>query len=772
MNADPKQDGIISAGIRIRGVVQGVGFRPFVYQLALRNGLTGWVCNTSAGVSIEVEGQPLHIDFFLAGLRSDPPPLSRIEEIHFEYKEPRGHEYFEIRASIPEEGGFQRISPDIATCDLCRKELFNPEDRRYRYPFINCTHCGPRLTIIKDIPYDRPKTTMESFRMCSLCLKEYEDPLDRRFHAQPNCCPRCGPMLELTDSRGRKIDVEDPIAEAAALLGRGSILAMKGIGGFLLVCDGSLDEAVRELRRRKRRPFKPFAVMMAALRQVKGICYVSPEEEALLTSMRSPIVLLRLRRKELLSATVAPGLNDLGVMLPYTPLHHLLMAAVNRPLVMTSGNLSEEPMVAENEEALEKLSSVADCFLLHNRSIYARCDDSVVVLQNHAPMVIRRARGYAPDPINLPFEASEVLACGAEVKNTFCITKDRYAFLSQHIGDMENLETLEHFEVMVGLYRRMYRLDPRIIAHDMHPDYLSTRYAQELKKKDETLTLVPVQHHHAHIASCLIENHFQPPALGVAFDGTGYGTDHTIWGGQFLLLKSYDAMERLGHLQPVPLPGGDAAVKRPYRMSLSYLVSLLGEQALMRRPALLEGSNEKEIRLVIDQINKGIHAPLTSSAGRLFDGVSALIGVRDTIDYEGQAAIELEMICSEIPDRKEAYPFRMEEQNGRWIILLKELFAAILNDLEHGIRQPEISAKFHLSVALMISRTVSILSRNTGLRRVALSGGTFQNRVLLKLTRSLLEEEGFQVASHREVPCNDGGISLGQAVVAHFAARK
>jgi hydrogenase maturation protein HypF len=575
-------------------------------------------------------------------------------------------------------------------------------------------------------------------------------------------------MLELTDNEGRRMESTDPIAGAAALLGQGNILALKGIGGFLLVCDAMLDGAVQELRRRKKRPFRPFAVMMATSGQIKTICRVSPEEEALLTSTRSPIVLLRLRRKELISNAVAPGLNDLGVMLPYAPLHHLLMAAVRHPLVMTSGNLSEEPMVAENDEALEKLSSIADCFLLHNRSIYARCDDSVVVVENRTPLVIRRARGYAPDPVILPFEAAEVLACGAEVKNTFCITKDRYAFLSQHIGDMENLETLEHFETMVDLYRRMYRLDPGIIAHDMHPDYLSTRFAQDRKEKDETLTLVPVQHHHAHIASCLIENRLQPPALGVAFDGTGFGPDRTIWGGEFLLLNSYDRMERLGHLQPIPLPGGDAAVKRPYRMALSYLVSLLGEQPLLKRPAFLEGRNEQEIQLVIDQIRKGIHAPLTSSAGRLFDAVSALIGVRDTIDYEGQAAIELEMICSGIPDPKHSYPFRIEEQNGKWVLLLHDLFSAILNDLEHEIRPPEISARFHLSVALMISRTVGILSRKTGVRRVALSGGTFQNRVLLRLARSLLEEQGLEVATHREVPCNDGGISLGQAVVAHF----
>jgi hydrogenase maturation protein HypF len=765
-------DQTISAAVRVRGVVQGVGFRPFVYRLALAHGLKGWVCNTSADVRLELEGKPVQIAGFLSRLRSESPPLSRIEEIQCEYGEPQGLNSFEIRTSISEEGRFQRISPDIATCRLCREELFNPSDRRYRYPFVNCTHCGPRLTIIRDIPYDRPKTTMAPFPMCPECRKEYEDPLDRRFHAQPNCCPVCGPDLVLADREGRTIEHHDPVSEAAGVLDRGGILALKGLGGFLLACDASLDGAVSDLRRRKKRPFKPFAVMMADPGEVRRICRMSEEEEELLASPRAPIVLLRLLRSDLISPGVAPGLNYLGVMLPYTPLHHLLMKSVSHPLVMTSGNLSEEPMAAENEEAIEKLSAIADRFLLHNRGIYARCDDSVVLLEDRRVLAIRRARGYAPDPVILDFETSEVLACGAEIKNTFCMTRGRYAFLSQHIGDMENLETLEHFENMVELYSKMYRLSPRILAHDLHPDYLSTRYARDLKEKDDALTLVGVQHHHAHIAACLAENHVNPPALGIAFDGTGYGSDHTIWGGEFLLLNSFEEMKRAAHLEPIPLPGGDAAVKRPYRMALSYLFSLFGDRAAARRYAFLEGRSEEEIRLVIDQIRKGIHSPLTSSAGRLFDGVSALIGVRNTIDYEGQAAIELEMACAAIPNINEAYPIRIEEQEGKWVLRLHALFEAILEDLEHGIGIPEISARFHLSVALMISRTAGIIARATGVRQVALSGGTFQNRVLLRLARSFLEEEGLRVVTHSEVPCNDGGISLGQAVVAHFATRK
>ena len=764
------KEGIEAAGVSVRGVVQGVGFRPFVYRLASSLGLRGWVCNTSGDVRIEVEGDADAIALFLTRLRSTPPPLSRIEEIRREKIPVRGLGPFEIRSSISEEGRFQRISPDIATCPDCIHELFNPQDRRHRHPFINCTHCGPRLTIIQDIPYDRPKTTMASFPMCAECRREYDDPLDRRFHAQPNCCPKCGPSLELVNREGLRVDSGDPIAETAARIRNGEIIALKGIGGFLLACDATRDDVVGELRRRKRRSSKPFAVMVEGTDKARELCTLSPVEEELLTSSRSPIVLLRFRREGLISRSVAPGLNHLGVMLPYTPLHHLLMKAVSRPLVMTSGNLSEEPIIASNEEALEKLSPTADGFLLHDRAIYAPCDDSVLLVEDDQARVIRRARGYAPDPFLLDFDASQVLACGAEIKNTFCVTKDRYAFLSQHVGDMENLETLERFELLLDLYRRMYRLDPRIVAHDLHPDYLSTRFAVEWKKRDETLTLVPVQHHHAHVVSCVVENHLELPVLGVAFDGTGYGTDQTVWGGEFLLLTRMDEMRRVGHLQRVPLPGGDAAVRKPYRMALSYLVSLLGEEALSRVPGFLSGIDEKEIPLLIQQVKNGIHSPLTSSAGRLFDGVSALIGVRGAIDYEGQAAMELEMVCGGIPERREAYPFRVEEQSGVWVPLLEDLFLAILDDLSKGVAPPAISGRFHLTVALMIARTCGMIARSTGVRQVALSGGTFQNRLLTGLARSLLEEEGLRVATHKEIPCNDGGISLGQAVVAHFAS--
>lgn len=759
------------AKMGIRGVVQGVGFRPFVYQLATSLGLRGCVYNTSGDVRIEVEGPGETIRVFISQLRLQAPPLARIEEINCEYSIPQGFEGFEIKESLSEDGLYQRLSPDIATCPPCKEELFDPHNRRHQYPFTNCTNCGPRLTIIRDIPYDRPNTTMRSFRMCPECQKEYDDPYDRRFHAQPNCCPNCGPKLEITDHQGRVLPSQSPVSKGAALLRMGKIIALKGIGGFLLACDATREEAVERLRQRKKRPFKPFAVMMPDMEEIKKICSVTYEEEEALASSKAPIVLLGLKHKNLIAPNVSPNLNYLGVMLPYNPLHHLLMREVGLPLVMTSGNLSEEPIVKDNDEALERLSSIADFFLLHDRDIYARCDDSVTMVEKSELRVIRRARGYAPDPIIMPFSAEEVLACGAEIKNTFCFTKDQYAFLSQHIGDMENLETLRHFEIMLDLYRKLFRLNPRIVAHDMHPDYLPTRYARDLKEKDDTLRLVPVQHHQAHIISCMVENRIQPPVLGVAFDGTGYGEDGTIWGSEFLLITDYHEMRRLGHLECVPLPGGDLAVRKPYRMAISYLLSLLGTESLSGKWRFLEDVREMEISLIKKQIKKGIHSPMTSSAGRLFDGVSALIGVRNRIDYEGQAAIELEMICGDTDRQYEPYPFHIALEGGEWIIRLRDLFSGILLDLTRGIPQAEISGRFHHTVAIMIAQMCRTLSSLTGTSRVALSGGVFQNRFLLRLARASLEKEGLEVITHREVPCNDGGISLGQAVIASFVAR-
>ena len=747
--------------------MQGVGFRPFVFQLATKHGLKGWVCNTSGDVKIEVEGSSDSLQLFLDQLKTEAPPLALIEEINYLYVASDGDRTFEIRESKPEKGKYQRISPDIATCPLCLKEILDKNDRRYRYPFTNCTNCGPRFTIIKDIPYDRPETTMRPFTMCPECQKEYDDPVDRRFHAQPNCCPACGPKLEITDQDGKTIVSQDPIRDACALLKQGKIVALKGLGGFLLACDATNEPAVINLRQRKKRPFKPFAIMMTSLEEAKKLCRVSPEEVNLLASPKAPIVLLKLKDRNLIAPAVAPNLNYLGVMLPYTPLHHLVMNEVSLPLVMTSGNLSEEPIAKDNDEALRKLSGIADYFLVHNRDIHVQFDDSVTMVENNKLQVLRRARSYAPDPIQLFFKTKQVLACGAELKNTFCITKDDYAFLSQHIGDLDNMETLSHFEKVLDHYQKLFRLRPSIVAYDKHPDYLSSRYAQELKAKNNDLTLIPVQHHHAHIVSCMIENKIDSPVLGVAFDGTGYGEDGCIWGGEFFWVdvKQY---RRLGHLEYTPMPGGETAIKKPYRMTISYLLHHLGGEAFKKNLQFLETVERKELELIKNQVTKKINTPLTSSCGRLFDGVSALLCARNEVDYEGQAAIELEMIAGEGRDTGKRYPFEIRKENGIKIVRLQGLFAAILEDIDHGITKTEISSCFHHAVAKMVARMCQNLARDTGINKVALSGGVFQNRLLLRLACIYLERAGLNVITHREVPTNDGGISLGQAVIAHF----
>jgi len=752
--------------ISVRGVVQGVGFRPFVYKLATTQGLTGWVCNTSKEVLIEVEGETGTLERFLERLKTQAPPRSQIEKITFEHTDPVGHRAFQIRKSLSREGQYQLISPDIGTCPQCLQELFDPQDRRHLYPFINCTNCGPRLTIIKDIPYDRPKTTMRPFVMCPACQKEYDNPLDRRFHAQPNCCGVCGPQLELADHKGRPMDTKDPIEGTAALLKKGFIVALKGLGGFLLACDATDGKAVELLRHRKKRSSKPFALMMSSVEAIKKYCHVSREEETLLNSPMSPIVLLKSRQGTPAFPEVSPCLDTLGVMLPYTPLHHLLMRSTGRPLVMTSGNLSEEPIVGDNHEAVRKLGHITDYFLRHDRDIYALCDDSVTMVEEGEPQIIRRARGYAPQPLVLPFKSKQILACGAELKNTFCMTKDHYAFMSQHIGDMDNVETLDHFQKMLDLYMRLFRLAPRIVAHDKHPNYYSTRFALDLKRKDPSFHLVPVQHHHAHIVSGMVEKGLQRPVLGVAFDGTGYGDDGAIWGGEFLLAE-YHGFRRLGHLEYVPLPGGDAAIRKPYRMAASYLLTLLGEEAFEKWMIRMGQAEKHGMQILKAQVTRGLNSPMTSSAGRLFDAVSALAGIRGEIDYEGQAAIELEMAGKDAKGSSDAYPFDIEDGKDMKVIRLKRLFSALLKDLEHEVPKAVVSARFHHTVARLIADMCKGLSDDLEIDQVVFSGGVFQNRLLQRLACARTREAGLKVFTHSEVPCNDGCISLGQAVIAH-----
>ncbi len=759
-----------AVAIRVLGVVQGVGFRPFVYRLATELNIVGHVRNTSEDVSILAQGPPPHVDEFVRRLRTDAPPLAHIREIAVAAVPVQELSGFEILASTFDPTKGQMVSPDVATCEECLAELLDEDDRRYRYPFTNCTNCGPRFTIIRDMPYDRPNTTMDVFDMCDDCRVEYEDPLNRRFHAQPNGCPVCGPHVTLLDAGGRVVDKADPIAATARLLERGHIVAIKGLGGYLLACDATSGAAVQRLRDRKCRPSKPLAVMVRDVQRAEAHCEIDEAERSLLTSAAAPIVLLRWRDGSSICREVAPSLRFLGVMLPYTPLHHTLLRECPRPLVMTSGNLSEEPIVADNQEALERLAGIADYFLAHNRGIHSRYDDSVVMVVDGAPQFLRRARGYAPRPIELPFDAGHVLAVGPQLKNTFCMTKGRSAFVSQHIGDLDSLETLEHFEETIELYRHLFRIEPELVAHDLHPDYPSTSFA--LQYAGNAMPAVAVQHHHAHIAGCMVENGTTSPVIGVAFDGAGLGTDGAIWGGEFLVC-TLENMRRVGQLEYMPLPGGDSATLNPYRTAISYVTSLLGSGALARCRGLLADLQERETEIIVRQVERRLNTPDTSSMGRLFDVVSAMLGVRKTVSYEGQAAIELEMAAHShgavFPEG--GYRFDIDDSGGFQTVRLASVVAAVLEDTESGQSRPLVAARFHEAVARMTVDVCNRIRQDTGLAVVALSGGVFQNRLLLHRTSMLLKQESFEVLTHTSLPANDGCISLGQAVVA-ASARK
>lgn len=741
----------------LRGVVQGVGFRPHVWRLARRHGLQGWVCNAASGVIIEVEGPA--VEEFRRELRVNIPPRARIESIEETLLPVVGLEDFAIIPSQEAAEGYQLISPDIATCADCLGEIFDPADRRYRYPFTNCTNCGPRFTIIKDIPYDRQLTTMDRFVMCPRCQAEYDDPANRRFHAQPNACPECGPRLSLCDARGKILLAGDGLSQAARLLRSGKILALKGLGGFQLAGNARDPAVVSTLRERKRRPDKPFAVMLRDLAAVREHCLVTPAEEVLLLSPEAPIVLLTWREDSRIAGNCAPNQRCLGVMLPYTPLHHLLMGETGLPLIMTSGNQSEEPIAKDNEEALARLSTIADVFLLHDREIHLQYDDSVAALMGGTPALLRRARGYAPHPIRLPFPLRPTLACGAMLKNSFCLAQGRHAFLSQHLGDLENLETLAHYERVIGLYQDLFRLEPEIIAHDLHPEYLSTKHALALPGEK-----IGVQHHFAHIASCLAENGETGEAIGLAFDGLGYGLDGHYWGGEFVAGSSR-SLVRLAHLEYVPLPGGEAAIRHPWRMALSYLATLLGEEAVYAGmlPGLT-GIGELERQVVLKQIERRINAPLTSSCGRLFDAVSALLGLVGAVSYEGQAAISLEMIAR--PAGAGVYPFELDEGEDLILVRLRPLLAALVGDINNRVAPSLIAGRFHNTLTELAVVVCLKLQRRGGWKKVALSGGVFQNRLLLEGLYSSLSAAGFEVLVHRQAPCNDGGIALGQAVMA------
>jgi hydrogenase maturation protein HypF len=757
-------------GISVRGIVQGVGFRPFVYALARRHGLTGLVRNDAEGVHIEAEGDVHSLDLFMRKIEEDVPPLAVVEAVAWRPLETLGEQEFRIEES--REGARRRalVSPDVATCEDCLAEIFDPADRRYRYPFTNCTNCGPRFTITREVPYDRATTTMSGFTMCPECQREYADPSDRRFHAQPNACPLCGPRVRLLDRFGHELyaNPDDPLLRTARMLRGRAIVAVKGLGGYHLACDPFDERAVRTLRGRKARQDKPFALMARDLEQARELCHIRPQEEALLTSPARPIVLLKRSEDAGVADEVAPRQGTLGVMLAYTPLHHLLLHDAGIPLVMTSGNNSDEPITYRDEEAFEQIGDIADFFLVHDRPIHMRTDDSVARVARGEMYPIRRSRGYAPSPLRVAGDLKRhVLACGGELKNTFCVAKDSHVFTSHHIGDLENFETLTSFREGIDHFCGLFDVRPELVAYDLHPEYLSTKYARELEESG--LPAVGVQHHHAHVASCLADNErpSDERVIGVALDGTGYGTDGAVWGGEFFEGSLKRGFQRLGHLEYVPLPGGSAAIRQPWRMALAQLISLYGEEEAIRFPlALVRRAGERNVRLIHRLIEHELNTPPTSSAGRLFDAVAALVGVPGTerTTYEGQAAVELELAAAGPASR--GYHFRLRPENGRWVVRTQGIIAEVVEDLLSGLEADEISSRFHRTMADVVVAGCEEIRKAGGPTTVALSGGTFQNMLLLDQTIGILEEKEFVVYIHRRVPANDGGLALGQAILA------
>ncbi|EAX46503.1 (NiFe) hydrogenase maturation protein HypF [Thermosinus carboxydivorans Nor1] len=745
--------------VKVTGIVQGVGFRPFVYNLARRHGLAGWVLNDTVGVEIEVEGDSASLDAFLTALRTEAPPLARLATVTVERRPATGAREFVIRHSEGAPGRTALVSPDVATCADCQREMLDPADRRYRYAFINCTNCGPRYTIIKDVPYDRATTTMASFVMCPACQAEYDDPANRRFHAQPNACPVCGPVYRLVDRAGREVagDVFDAVR---ALVADGHIVAVKGIGGYHLACDAKNVAAVKALRERKIREDKPFAVMCGSLAAVRRRCQLSPAEEELLTGIVRPIVLLAKSEGYDLADSVAPGNPYLGVMLPYAPVHWLLLGE-DDVWVMTSGNTSDEPIAYDDADARERLAGIADYFLVHNRPIYRRADDSVARVVRGQPYLLRRSRGYVPSPLALARPQAPVLACGGELKNTFCLTRDNLAFMSAHIGDLENMATFTAYTDAIAHYQRLCNVQPAVVAYDLHPEYLSTKYA--LSRPEPK---IGIQHHHAHIAAVLAEHGRDDKVIGVAFDGTGYGTDGHLWGGEFLLADCRDFV-RAAHCRYLPLPGGAKAIKEPWRLAAWVLYKLYG-RAAAGLDIPFARTLPPEWELVVQAADKGLNAPLSSGVGRLFDAAAALLGIRNRINYEGQAAVELELAA--VGGAAAPLPYDIKEETPA-VLDFYPAFAALTERLARGASVADLAAAFHATVAAATADMVGRISRATGIRTVALSGGVFQNITLLEQIVGMLQQQGLTVLLHRQAPPNDGGLALGQAVIAGERSR-
>jgi hydrogenase maturation protein HypF len=757
--------------LQIRGIVQGVGFRPFVYGLAQKHALKGRVRNNEAGVLIDIEGEHGALDQFISDLQSSPPQLALIESVQCSQSLEQAH-YLDFQIIESASNGLRRvpISPDVATCADCLREMFDPHDRRFRYPFINCTNCGPRFTIIEGVPYDRAKTTMREFEMCAQCRAEYENPLDRRFHAEPSACVKCGPQVFLIDHTLSTIATGDSaIACTVALLQAGKIVAIKGIGGFHLACDALNEDAVATLRQRKYREDKPFALMAGSVEIVRQNCHVSDAEEELLSSTARPIVLLDRMPATRMPDAVAPRVNRLGFMLPYAPLHHLLLETFDRPLVMTSANISDEPICYEDDDARKRLANIADYYLSHNRRIHMRTDDSVVRARNsiksgqdaRAPsVVLRRSRGFAPAPMKISLKFSrEILACGAELKNTFCLTREDHAYVSHHIGDLENLETLKSFTEGIEHFKRLFYLEPEVVAYDLHPEYLSTKYALAL---DQIETRIGVQHHHAHIASCMADNQIDGEVIGVAMDGLGFGTDGRMWGGEFFV-AGFAQAERVAHLDYLPMPGGAKAIREPWRMAAVYLQQTFGDGFLDLDVPFVKEIDTHKWKTLRKMALTGANSPETSSMGRLFDAISSLLRLRDATNYEGQAAIELEQIAAH--DCVQRYSFDLSADGS--IVRAQNVIRHAVEDLLNGVPRATISAKFHLGVVDLIATIAVRLRDERRLNRIVLSGGVFQNILLLGNVCRVLEAADFEVFTHSRVPTNDAGISLGQAAVAN-----
>jgi hydrogenase maturation protein HypF len=750
---------------RVDGTVQGVGFRPYVFRLAEALGLDGFVANDERGVVLEVEGEPSAVERFLERLPREAPPLATIEAVAHEPVAPRRAPGFVIVDSVHGGRPDALVTPDSAVCAACLEELFDPADRRYRYPFVNCTECGPRFTIVRGVPYDRPLTTMAGFPMCVACRAEYDDPRDRRFHAQPNACPDCGPRVRLAARDGRAVDDGgDPVRAAAHALRAGRIVAVKGIGGFHLACRADDEAAVAALRARKHREDRPFALMAADVAAARALVDLGPVAEALLCGRERPIVIAPRRADAAVAPAVAPRCADLGVMLAYAPLQHLLLADCGGPLVMTSGNVSDEPIAYRDEEALARLASIADLFVLHDRPIHVRADDSVVrAVPGRAPVRLRRARGFVPDSLRLPVPAARsLLACGAELKSTFCVARGARAWVGHHIGDLRHAETLRAFEEGVAHFEALFAVAPDVVAHDLHPDYLSTAYALAR----EGVEHLPVQHHHAHLAACLAEHGETGPAVGAILDGSGYGPDGTVWGGE-LLVGGIESYRRVGHLHPVRLPGGDAAVRQPWRMACAWLVAAAeGDTPPPLPPALAGDVDEARWRAVASLARGGLAAPVTTSAGRLFDAVAALCGLRSTVTYEGQAAAELEAACD--PLERGAYPLPITDG---FVLDARETIRAVARDAAAGVATGAIAARFHRALADALARACVEIAARSDTHVVVLSGGVLQNVRLLVGASARLEAAGLRVLVPERLPPNDGGIAFGQAAVAAATMR-